>query len=230
MAENKIVTEMETSDVVLNKAKDFWGKYGKILSIASMAVILLAGGWYVYKNFVQKPKEAKAADMVFKAEEYFRMDSINWALNGDGVNAGFLKVAKNYSGTDAGNLANFYAGACYVKLNENDKAVTYLKKFSSSSKPAQARAYKLLGDAYGDLGKNKDAFDYYKKAGHYFESDAPNSAEALFLAAYLAQKTLNDAKGATDLYTEIKTKFPNTEQAQMADAYLAQMGVYSTKD
>jgi predicted negative regulator of RcsB-dependent stress response len=230
MADTKLVSGVETSDVVLNKAKDFWGKYGKILSIASIAVILLAGGWYVYKNFVQKPKETKAADTIFKAEEYFRMDSVNLALNGDGVNAGFLKVAKNYSGTDAGNMANFYAGACYVKLNDNEKAITFLKKFSSSSKPTQARAYKLLGDAYGDLGKNKEAFDYYKKSGHYFESDAPNSAEALFLAAYLAQKSLNDAKGATALYTEIKEKYPNTEQAQMADAYLAQMGVYNTNN
>ncbi len=229
MADKKTVNEM-TGDAVITKAKDFWGRYGKILSIASIAVILLAGGWYVYNNFVKKPKEMKAADVIFKAEEYFRMDSVNLALNGDGLNWGFLKVASKYSGTDAGNMANYYAGACYIKLNENDKAITYLKKFSTSSKPLQARAYKLMADAYGDLGKTKDAFDYYKKAGHYFESDEPGSAEALFLAAYLAQKTLNDAKGATELYKEIKEKFPRTEQAQQADAYLAQMGVYNTNN
>jgi TolA-binding protein len=232
MAENKIASQLETSDVVIGKAKDFWSKYGKVLTIASIAVILLAGGWYVYKNFVKKPKELKAEDAIFKAEEYFRVDSVNLALNGDGTSAnpGFLKVAKNNSGTEAANRANFYIGACYIKLDKNNEAISYLKKFSSNSKPTQARAYKLLGDAYGDLGKHKEAFDYYKKSGHHFENDAPNSAEALFLAAYIAQKSLNDVKSATALYIEIKEKFPNTEQSQIADAYLAQMGVYNTKD
>jgi tetratricopeptide (TPR) repeat protein len=236
MADKKTVNEM-TSDAVITKAKDFWGKYGKILSIASIAVILLAGGWYVYNNFVKKPKETKAADVIFKAEEYFRMDSVNLALNGDGLNWGFLKVANKYSGTDAGNMANYYAGACYSKLNENDKAITYLKKFSTSSKPLQARAYKLMADAYGDLGKNKEAFDYYKKAGHYFEADAANSADALFMAAYLAHKSLNDAKGATELYKEIKEKYQGAKDNQVVnlilaqtDIYLGQLGEYNTNN
>ncbi len=44
---------------------------------------------------------------MFKAEEYYRMDSLNLALNGDGQNLGFLKVIDRYGGTDAGNLADF---------------------------------------------------------------------------------------------------------------------------
>lgn len=229
MSDKKIVQDQDSGEAVIAKAKDFWGKYGKILTIASVVVILAAGGWYGYKNFVQKPKEVKAADAMYKAEEYFRMDSIALALNGDGQYMGFLKIIDKYGGTDAGNLANFYAGSCYIKLNDNEKAIKYLKKFSTSSGMVQARAYKLLGDAYADLGKNKDAFDYYKKAGHHFEKDIMGSAESLFLAAYLAQRTLNDPKAATELYKEIKEKFPNTQQAVDADTYLAQMGVYSTE-
>jgi tetratricopeptide (TPR) repeat protein len=227
MSDKKIVQDVDAGEAALAKAKDFWGKYGKILSIASIVVILGIGGWYGYQSYVKKPKENKGAEAIFKAEEYYRMDSINLALNGDGQYLGFLKVSEKYSGTDAGNLANFYAGSCFIKLNENEKAVKYLKKFSSSSKQVQARAYKLIADAYGDMGKNKEAFDYYKKAGHEFEKDQANSAECLFLAAYLAQRSLNDTKAATELYKEIKEKYPNTQQAYDADNYLAQMGVYS---
>jgi tetratricopeptide (TPR) repeat protein len=229
MSDKKIVQEQDASEAVIAKAKDFWGKYGKVLTIASLAVILLGGGWYAYKNFVQKPKETKASDAMFKAEEYYRLDSINLALNGDGQYWGFLKVIDKYGGTKAGNLAHFYAGSCYIKLNENEKAIAKLKKFSTSSKPVQAQAYRLIADAYGDLGKNKEAFDYYKKAGHHFETDEAASAESLFMAAYLAQRSLNDAKAATELYKEIKEKFPRTQQAFDADNYLAQMGVYSTE-
>ncbi|MCH5686736.1 soluble NSF attachment family protein [Niabella sp. W65] len=117
------------------------------------------------------PKEAEAGDKLFKAEQYYEADSINLALNGDGVNPGFIKIADNYSGTVKGNLANFYAGSCYIKLNQNEKAIQYLKEFNTDSKQIQQRAYLLLGDAYGDLGKGSEALDYYKKAAHHFEAD-----------------------------------------------------------
>lgn len=230
MADKKNVQGVDSGEVIVAKAKDFWEKYNKPLMIASVVIILGVGGWYGYQNFVKKPKETKAAEVMFKAEEYFRTDSIQLALNGDGQNWGFLRVIDKYGGTDAGKLARFYAGACYIKLNENQKAIDQLKKFSTSSKPVQARAYKLMADAYADLGKNKEAFDHYKKAGHHFTEDETNSAEALFLAAYLAMRSMNDTKGSIELFKEIKEKYPRTEFARDADNYLAQMGVYSTEN
>lgn len=228
MADKKNLQEFD-EQVVIAKAKDFWTKYGKLTTALSVAVILLAGGWYAYQNFFKKPKETKAVEVMFKAEEYYRQDSIVKALNGDGQYWGFLRVIDKYGGTKAGKMANFYAGSCYIKLNENEKALKYLKKFSSSSKPAQARAYKLMGDAYADLGKNSDALEYYKKAAHHFEKDETFSAECLMMAAYLAQKGMNDNKTAIALYKELKEKFPRTQQGNDADNYLAQLGVYSTE-
>ena len=228
MADNKNVQEFD-EQVVIGKAKDFWSKYGKVTTIVSVLVILVAGGWYAYRNFVVKPKEAKAVEAMFKAEEYYRLDSVQKALNGDGQHWGFLRVIDKYGGTKTGNLAHYFAGSCYIKLNENEKAVKHLKKFSSRSKPTQARAYKLLGDAYGDLGKNSEAVDYYTKAARAFEKEEAFAAECLFNAAYLAQKGLNDNKKAIALYKEIKEKYPRTQQGFDADNYLAQLGVYSTE-
>lgn len=228
MADKKNVEGFD-EQVVIAKAKDFWTRYGKVTTIVSVIVILAIGGWYGYQNFVKKPREAKAVEVMFKAEEYYRQDSVNLALNGDGQHWGFLRVIDKYSGTKAANMAQFFAGSCYIKLNENEKAVKYLKKFSSSSKPAQARAYKLLGDAYGDLGKNKEAVEYYTKAAHTIEKEETFAAECLFLAAYLAQKGLNDPKKAISLYREIKEKYPRTQQGFDADNYLAQLGVYSSE-
>jgi predicted negative regulator of RcsB-dependent stress response len=228
MADKK--NEQDSSEVLITKAKDFWTRNGKLLTIASVVVIVLAGGWYVYQNYVQAPKEAKAVDAMFKAEEYYRLDSANLALNGDGQNWGFLKVIDKYSGTRAGKLANFYAGSCYIKLNDNEKALKYLKKYSGNSKLVQARAYKLMGDAYADLGKNTDALDYYKKAAHYFEKDETTSAEYLFYAAYLADRVLKNQKEAIALYKELKDKYPKSNQAREADNYLAQLGVYNTEN
>jgi tetratricopeptide (TPR) repeat protein len=228
MADKRMVQDGDSGEVVIARAKDFWEKYGKILTIASVIVIIAAGSFYLYNEYVKKPKEKKAVEVMYKAEEYFRMDSVSKALNGDGQHAGFLKVISQYGGTKAGKMAQIYAASCYIKLNDNDNALKHLKKFSSSSKPVQARAYNLIADAYADKGNYKEAFDYYKKAGTAFADDEPFSARCLFLAAYLAQKNLNDPKAAIELYKQIKDKYPRTQQGYDADNYLAQLGVYNT--
>jgi len=223
------------NQLVVEKAKDFWSRYNKPVMIVCAVVILMAVGYIGYKKFYKEPQEQKAADAVFKAEGYHRNallsqnpDSlVKLALNGDGANPGFLRVISKFKGTDAANLARLYAGECYLMLNDNANAVRYLKDFSSSSKFFQARAYKLLGDAYADQGKNKDALDYYKKAANHFKEDAENSSEALFLAAYLAETKLNNNKEAIELFKELKEKFPNTPRGSEADKYLARLGVYN---
>ena len=227
MADKNLVQEGDQAEVVIAKAKDFWTRNSKIISITCVVVVLGVAGYFVYNNYIQKPKVEKSIDALFKAEDYFRKDSINLALKGDGQYLGFLKVIDKFEGTDAGDLAYFYAGACYVKLDDNANAIKYLKKFSTTSKPLQARAYKLLGDANGDLGNTADAVDYYKKAAHAFEEDKDASAEALFLAAYMTDRVLKNPKEAIEMYKELKEKFPRTKEGFEADNYLAQLGVYN---
>ena len=227
MSEKKNVKEAQPTDDVVVKAKDFWAKNSRLIIGIGSALILLVGGFFVYKNLIQKPKEQKAIDAMFKAEDYFRKDSVNLALNGDGQNVGFLRIISKYSGTRAANLAHFYAGSCYLKLNDNANAVKQLKKFSTDAKQIQQRAYKLLGDALADQGKNAEALDYYKKAARHFEKDQENSSEALFLAAYFADRVMKNQKEAISLYKELKEKFPRTQRGFQADNYLAQLGVYN---
>jgi len=225
------------NQVVVDRAKDFWTRYNKPLMIVSAVVILVGGGYIGYKKFYKAPRETKAKDAMFKAESYYgaalmssNPDSlIKLALNGDGQNYGFLKVITKYGGTKQAELANFYAGDCYLMLNDNAGAVKYLKDFSTDSKLIQARAYKLLGDAYADQAKNSEAFDNYKKAAHHFPDDADNSSEYYHIAAFFAEKILKDKAKAIELYKEPKEKYPNTRRGFEADKYLARLGVYTAE-
>jgi tetratricopeptide (TPR) repeat protein len=237
MAVKKHDVHDDPNQLVVERAKDFWTRYNRPVMIIAVIIILVAGGWLGYKKFYREPNEQKAADAMFKAESYHRNallsqapDSlIRLALNGDGANPGFLKVMSKFKGTDAANLSRLYAGECYLILNDNANAVKYLKDFKTSSKFFQARAYKLLADAYADQGKNKDALEYYKKAADHFKEDMENASESLFLAAYLAQTKLNNTKEAIELFKELKEKFPNTQRGSEADKYLARLGVYTTE-
>jgi predicted negative regulator of RcsB-dependent stress response len=230
MAEVKGVRHKPESDVVVDRARDFWTKNGRTILIAAGAVILLVGGWLGYKYFIKEPKEQKAADAIWKAEDYFTQDSMRKALSGDGQFAGFDKVISQYGGTKSAELARFYAGAAALKTGDNNKAVKYLSDFSTDAKQIQARAYKLLGDAYSNLGKNNDALSNYKKAAHEFEKDPQSSAEYLFLAAYFADRVMNDKKQAIDLYKELHKKYSNSQFGSEAEKYLAQAGVYKTEE
>jgi hypothetical protein len=215
------------NDQVIERAKDFWAKYGKITTIVAAAIIILGGGFLAYKYMVVEPKEKKAEEAIWRAQDYFAQDSLDKALKGDGQSAGFEKIASQYKGTDAGELANYYVGIIALKQNDNNKAIKYLKAFSTNAHQIQARAYKLLADAYANAGKNADALSNYKKAAHEFEKDRAGSSDNLLMAAYFSDKVMNDKKQAEDLYKEIKKKYPNTQAADEADKYLSQLGVYN---
>lgn len=227
MAEKNVVQNADNAELMVAKAKDFWTRNSKAISVICAVVVLGVAGYFVYTNFVQKPKKAKAVEASYKAEEYYRIDSFNLALNGDGQHLGFLRIIDRHSGTAMGNMACFYAGVCYIRLGDNNNAIKYLKKFDAPTSTLAARAYKLLGDANGDLGKNAEAVDYYKKAARAFEADKDGSSEALFMAAYLTDRVLKKPQDAIALYKELKEKYPRTARGFEADNYLAQLGVYN---
>lgn len=227
MVETKqTIPTRDDNEVVVERAKDFWARSGKTLTIAALAVIVLGAAYLGYKYLVKGPQEQKAADALAVAEGYYRADSIGVALNGDGVNAGLLKVIDQYGGTKAGNLARFYAGTLLLKQGKAAEAAKHLGDFSTDSKMVQARAYKLLGDAYAEQGKNSDALAQYKKAAAHFTDDEVNASEYLFLAAYFADRVAKDQKQAIELFKELKEKYPRTERGFEAEKFLAQLGQY----
>lgn len=217
------VHEVKSEDVVL-KAKSFWTQYQKPLLTIIVVLVVLIGGWLAYKNYVVAPKEEQAQNAMWKAEEYFRQDSLNLALNGDKFNRGFLYIINNYGSTKPGNLAKYYAGICYLRTGNFNKAVDNLKDFNTSAKQIQMMAYGALGDAYSELNKNDDAINYYKKAANEFTDDATMSSEYLFRAA-LKLETLGKNSEALDLYKELKEKYPNTERGFSADKYIYRLNI-----
>ena len=199
--------EHEISPV--DKWKHFQDKYGRKAAIGLALVLIVILGYFGYKQFVLDPKEKQATEAMFRAEEYFRLDSIRLALNGDAVNAGFVKIISRYRGTKAADLAAFYAGSCYLKLGDFNNAVKYLKDFKTSAVQVQAKAYGLLGDAYSELNKKEEAVEQYKKAGTYFEQDEIISPEYLFRAGYLYE-SMGKNQDAIAMYELIKTKYPSS--------------------
>lgn len=235
MAENQVTVPVMESNEIVDRARGFWAKFSKPIIYVGGALILLGVGWIAYKNMVLEPKEVKSADLIFPAEQLFgkmtqtgfNKDSINIVLNGGaGVSTGVLKIISNYGGTLAGNRANYIAGACYLHNKDFNKAIQYLKEFSTDASQVQTTAYTMLGDAYSEIKKNDEALDHYKKAGAVNSKDEFLTTESLFKAASFAE-SIGNTKEAISLYQRINTDYPRNTHTADIEKYLARLGVFN---
>ncbi len=222
--ETKVSNVNVRQEPLQNNAQSAWKKYAKPAAIVLAILIIGFGAWFAYDAWVIQPKEEKAQDAIFKAQQYFAQDSVAKALNGDGVNRGFISIINNYSGTKSANLAKYYAGVCNLKLGKFADAVKYLSDFSTDSKPVQMMAYGCLGDAYSEENKKNEAVDAYKKAATTFVDDKDNSAEYLFRAALLSE-VLGKNKEAIDMYKQLKDKYPGTMRGSQVDKYIYRLSI-----
>lgn len=197
-------------------------KNSKLLIYLVSALLLIAAGYFLYRSYIVLPKEEQASEAIWKAEQYFRRDSARLALNGDGAHPGFLRIMSNYKGTKAAKMAAFYAAACYMKLEDFDNAIKYLRDFSVDDKLIMVRATGLLGDAYAETGKKAEAAAQYRKAGTVFPEDHINSPEYLFRAGLLYQE-LGEQARAIEMFTRIKEKYPSSERGMSIDKYLGRL-------
>ncbi|MBZ5856164.1 YfgM family protein [Flavihumibacter profundi] len=224
MADHKHIPVETIPEVeIVDKVTGFWQQNSKNILIGVAAIVIIAGGVAGYKYFISGPKTEKANEAIFRAENYFRMDSLQLALNGDATNPGFIKIIDRYSGTPAANLSKFYAGASYLRLGDYAKAEKYLKDFSTGAPQINARAKSLLADTYSEQGKKEEAAKLYREAAGLFDKDEFNSSEYLFRAGYLYESLGKNAE-AIEAYKTIKEKYPRTERGFEVDKYLARLG------
>jgi tetratricopeptide (TPR) repeat protein len=158
---------------------------------------------------------------MFQAVYYFESDSLDLALNGDGNHLGLLDIIDEYGGTDAANLAEYYAGTAYLLKGNYNTAIEYLGSFSSGDILIQGRAYSLTGDAYMELGNYGKAAEFYNKAANY----KPNQhfTPQYLMKAALAYEKLNDYPTAKEMYDRIVEEFFNSSEFQDAKKQSARM-------
>lgn len=211
---------LESSDALANqldKAQSFVQSNNKLFLVIG-GVLLVGILAFVGFHYYQDSRESEAQKALYKAIYDFEADSLNLALNGKGGNEGLLAIADNYGSTNAGKLANFYAGVALLKEGKYDDAIARLKAYSSSDLLLQARAYALIGDAFMEKGDYKEAISYYKRAADY----KPNQffTPGYLLKLGLAYEKNNQIQEAAPVYKRIIDEFPMSSEVMYAKKYL----------
>lgn len=203
------------------KASNTLEKNQKTIGIIVGLIVLLIGGFFGYKYLVQEPKENDAKSSLFHAEKYFGIDSFNLALNGDGLNDGFLKIISNYGGTKSGNLAHYYAGICYLNLGQPQEAINMLEKFDGKGTDFAQAKLGLIASAHYELGDENKALEMYQKA-----LALPSS---IFTPQYLRATSIllfkqGKVEEAIAQEKKIKQEFTSSLEFRDVEKYLAQYG------
>ncbi len=193
--------------------------YQKSLMYSAIALLLVVGGWYAWNSYVES-NQKKAIQAMWKAEQMFKQDSFAVALNNPGGGyEGFLDISKKYSSTPAGNIANYYAGICYLQLGKFDEAIKHLEDFSPKGEVSPTMKYGALADAYSEKQDFSKALKYYKEAA---SSGGIDDMKAFYLKRYgMLSEKQGDVSSALSAYKEIKEKFGATTDARDIDKYIA---------
>ena len=190
----------------------------KPLSTAVFVIICVIAIYLGYGKFYEEPLNLEAHAEMFMAEKYFETDSFRLALNGDGQYLGFIDLADDYSGTAAGNLANYYAGICFLNLGDNESAIDNLSEFSSDDEMISSIALGSIGDAYMNLGEIDEAISYYEKAAN--NSNNKFTAPIYLKRAALAHESNGNYSDALSHYQSIKADYFETQEAADIDKYI----------
>ncbi len=203
----------------LTRIERFLEENRKSITFIAIGLFVIVGGYFAYLYLYQQPREEEAQTEIFSAQQYFEQDSLRLAVEGDGRNYGFVDIADKYSGTKAGNLANYYAGISYLNMGQYENAIEYLDEFSSDDPVLSVIATGSIGDAFAELGQMDEALDYYERA--------VSGQENAFIVPFYLQKagmtaeSLGEYDKAVKFYERIRKDFKDSEQAADVERYIA---------
>ena len=206
--------ELQNVEQALSKTEQFIENNRKQLvwGLVIVAVVAAAVVWF-FNGYVA-PKNVEAADKMAAAVRYFERDSFALALNGDGMNEGFIEIIDNYGITESSALAAFYAGVCEYKLGNYDEAISYLNKFSAASVNMEPAAITLIGDCYVAKGDAKAAVKYFEKAGAI---ENKLTAPRALNKAGIAYESMGEWAKAEKCYQTIKSVYFDSQLAMEMD-------------
>jgi TolA-binding protein len=130
------------------------------------------------------------------------------------AHAEFEKVAKDYSHTDSGVAARYFAAVTAREMGDDQLAEKEFKQAADAGGKDMAALAKLaLAGLYADTGKDAQAIDLYKELSAHPTDTVAKSTAQLKLAQLYQTK---DPQEAAKIYQQIQKEAPGSAAAQIA--------------
>jgi tetratricopeptide (TPR) repeat protein len=225
MAKNKKDENPQTISNVeqtLSRTEHFLEENYKNLLIGLAIIIALVGLFWLGKLYLSKRND-EAQSQMYQAEMYLQIDSLKLALNGDGNYLGFLDIAKDYKFTNAGNLALYSAGICYLHLGNYEEAISFLNRYSKKDKVIGSLAIGATGDAYVESGNLEKGIAKYIEAAD-FAGNSFNTPLFLLKAGEIYELNGKYSE-ALKIYERIESEYPQSTEGATIEKYIARVKI-----
>ena len=192
-----------------------------IIGIAAVAVIIVAV--VGYGKFVVEPTETAANEDAWRAEQYFMMDSVDLALNGDSLYPGLYDIVEDHDGTKAAARAQYELGTILRDQGDFAGAIAAFENAALKDDVLATLASINIGDCEVELGNYDAAQDAFGQA----ITQASRSIGEDYLApialykAALVDLELDNASGAKSKLSRIAKDYPTSNLKATAEGLAA---------
>ena len=180
-------------------------------------VVVLGAGLFAWKVISTRKGEQVASQQLNSAR--FALDSKNYALAASELS----RISANYSGTRSANEASILLAQVRLAQGQPQQAIEVLKDYAPTA-PSEyrAQAYGLLGAAYENIGRPKEAADAYQLAAG--AAPLPFLMGQFLSDAGRTWLAIGDTAKARAAYEEIVARLDSSAVAFEAKERLGELG------
>lgn len=190
--------------------------------VIGLAVALLAGALAIPGYLYWQQQRAQTAnELLGKILPQYEQGRYQAALDGSADAVGLLELSDRYGGTPAGNLATFYAANALYEQEDFDRALELYQAFDKDEDFIGASAIAAEAAIYENQGNFERAGQTYEDAAAQYDNKL--TAPRYLLNAGRAYEDAGQFDAAASAYQRIKDEYPDSEQAQQVDTYLARV-------
>ena len=201
--------------------------------IVSSGLIVVTILFFVIKNVIEKNNEENKQLSTVKISRilsYYQQGDYRKALDGDPSKlirnekiVGLTEIINKYSGTNQAKYAAVYAGNSLLSLNKPGEAIKYFEKALDSPANIVVEAANVgLGVCNEEMGKYKEAAEYYEKAASLTVMPSSKGRYAYFEA--LCREKLGDKEKAEKLYRAVINE-NKSDYVGLSKSSLARLGM-----
>ena len=220
MADNN---SSEAPQDLSGKTEQFIENNSRNLVMAIGAVAVLIIGVVGYGKFVSEPAELEGNQDSWRAEQYFMMDSLDLALNGDGLYPGLYDIVEDHDGTKAAARAQYEIGTILRSQGDYTGAIEAFNSANLNDDVLTVLAAINIGDCEVELGNYEAAAGAFSKAAKSSERSIGEdylAPIALYKGALVDLELGNNSAAASKL-TRIVEDYPSSNMKATAEGLAA---------
>lgn len=205
---------------------DFYHRQRRYFYLALAGLVVLLAGLIGY-TYYQRHQEQQAQQLLSQVLPLYEQGKYREALDGTQSTQGLLAIARAYGGTDAGNLARFYAADALYQLGDYEQARALWAAFKTDDPMLAASALAGQAAVAENQGDHARAAELYRRAAERYAN--PVVAPQYLLQAGRNYEAAGNYTEAQKMYETLRTRYPESAQAAEAEIALARVAARATQ-